>query len=579
MGTGKIKILFTSSVVKIRLLFLSVAFSLTGFLSIAQPRMMRPQGPVNEFSAIDGTSVLVYNLQAERDISSRAGFGPVFYVFPDVRMDSKQALELVGKLNLIGIAKEYGGRILIVNPSAEKWQDQDLDAFKRFIGTGGAPTNIKVIGIGSGATFVNQQLAATDLTGAIAGIVSIGGEPGKICKFPVPAFIGGKNAARVARPYQAASDSAPADPLQKVVVNADKRVDLETLFAEAWDKVLSCNYRYNNLFHTFYMSRGIDNPEGVKNFELVSIPMFKKSGIQRNVVEYPLVDMNAPSRPDNPDKYLWYEYIPKQAQDAAPGTVPLVVLLHGHGNDPRTQSETSGFPELAAEEGFMVVEMEWQGGNGYVPMGLDGIEAVVSVLRQKYPQIDGSRIYAEGLSAGAMTSNMLGIRKSHLFAAVAGHSGGIFSGNGLGYYAYGSEPLMNEAIQKRGHVQVGYCSVVGTHDDTIRYFNKDNWRGNPYLNVWRIYETVNGMPVTGDLDFNVDPTFGISLRDRELIHTGKSEDITIEFGQLYNDEIPMIRLMVINNYGHWNFKPAARLIWDFFRHFSRDTETKELHYQ
>ena len=87
------------------------------------------------------------------------------------------------------------------------------------------------------------------------------------------------------------------------------------------------------------------------------------------------------------------------------------------------------------------------------------------------------------------------------------------------------------------------------------------------------------MPVTGDLDFNVDPTFGISLRDRELIHTGKSEDITIEFGQLYKDEIPMIRLMVINNYGHWNFKPAARLIWDFFRHFSRDTETKELHYQ
>lgn len=178
-----------------------------------------------------------------------------------------------------------------------------------------------------------------------------------------------------------------------------------------------------------------------------------------------------------------------------------------------------------------------------------------------------------------MTSNMLGVRKSHLFAAVAGHSGGIFSGNGLGYYAYGSEPLMNEAIQKRGHVEVGYCSVVGTHDDTIRFFNQDNWEGSPYLNVWRIYETVNDMPVTGDLDFSVDPTFGFALRDRKQIHTGKSEDITIEFGQLYKDEKPMIRLMVVNHYGHWNFKPAARLIWDFFRHFSRDTETKELRYQ
>jgi hypothetical protein len=563
---------------KINRLLMTAIFSFVGVLAVAQSWMMQPQGPVNEFSAMEGTSVLNYNFQVERNIHSRAGNGPVFYIFPDCKLDNNQALELAGNLDLVNIIKEYGGRIMVVNPSSDKWQEQDLEDFRRLIGMGSSPTNVKVIGIGSGATFVNRQLAATELTGVIAGIVSIDGEPGKICRLPVPAFIGGKNAAKAAKPYQTTSDSAPADPLQKVVVNTDKKASLETLFAEAWDKVLSANYRYNNLYRTFYTSRGIDNPEGVKNFELVSIPVFDKLGIQRNVVEYPLVDMNAPSRPENPDKYLWYEYIPKQMQEAAPSTVPLVVLLHGHGNDPRTQSESSGFIELAAEEGFMVVEMEWQGSKGYQPMGLDGIEAVISVILQKYPQIDASRIYAEGLSAGAMTSNMLGVRKSHLFAAVAGHSGGIFSGNGLGYYAYGSEPLMNEAIQKRGNVEVGFCSVVGTHDDTIRFFNKDNWEGNPYLNVWRIYETINGMPVTGNLDFSVDSTFGFALQDRTTIHTGKSEDITIEFGQLYKDEKPMIRLMVINNYGHWNFKPAARLIWDFFRHFSRDTETKELRY-
>lgn len=557
---------------------MTAIFSFVGVLAVAQSWMMQPQGPVNEFSAMEGTSVLNYNFQVERNIHSRAGNGPVFYIFPDCKLDNNQALELAGNLDLVNIIKEYGGRIMVVNPSSDKWQEQDLEDFRRLIGMGSSPTNVKVIGIGSGATFVNRQLVATELAGVIAGIVSIDGEPGKICRLPVPAFIGGKNAAKAAKPYQTTSDSAPADPLQKVVVNTDKKASLETLFAEAWDKVLSANYRYNNLYRTFYTSRGIDNPEGVKNFELVSIPVFDKLGIQRNVVEYPLVDMNAPSRPENPDKYLWYEYIPKQMQEAAPSTVPLVVLLHGHGNDPRTQSESSGFIELAAEEGFMVVEMEWQGSKGYQPMGLDGIEAVISVILQKYPQIDASRIYAEGLSAGAMTSNMLGVRKSHLFAAVAGHSGGIFSGNGLGYYAYGSEPLMNEAIQKRGNVEVGFCSVVGTHDDTIRFFNKDNWEGNPYLNVWRIYETINGMPVTGNLDFSVDSTFGFALQDRTTIHTGKSEDITIEFGQLYKDEKPMIRLMVINNYGHWNFKPAARLIWDFFRHFSRDTETKELRY-
>lgn len=543
----------------------------------AQP-WMRPQGPLNEFSPMEGTSVLTYNLPMERDIHSRAGYGPAFYIFADQKLNEQTALSLANELNIIEIAKTYGGRINVVNPVGDKWQASDLQAVQEVLNRGGGATNLKIVGIGSGATFVNQYLAATDLTGAIAGIVSINGAPGKICKLPVPAYIGGKNAVKAAKPYQTASDVAPADPLQQVVVNPDAKASVAALFADAWDKVLSANYRYNNLYRTFYMSRGIENPEGIKTFELVSIPMFDKLGIQRNVVEYPVVDTNAAGNVENPNKYLWYEYLPKQVREAAPGTVPLVVILHGHGNDPRTQSETSGFVELAAEEGFMVVEMEWQGSNGYIAMGLDGIEAVISVLREKYPQIDGSRIYCEGLSAGAMTSNMLGVRKSHLFAAVAGHSGGIFSGNGLGYYGYGSEPLMNEAIQKRGYVEVGFCNVVGTHDDVIRFFTPDNWRGNPYLNVWQIYQTINGMEVTKDLDFRIDKTFGLQLQDRQQIHTGKSEDITMEFGQLYKNGKPMIRLIVINNYGHWNFKPAARLMWDFFRHFSRDTQTKKLNY-
>jgi poly(3-hydroxybutyrate) depolymerase len=222
--------------------------------------------------------------------------------------------------------------------------------------------------------------------------------------------------------------------------------------------------------------------------------------------------------------------------------------------------------------------MEWQGSNGYIAMGLDGIEGVISILKQKYPQLDPSRIYCEGLSAGAITSTMLGVRKSHLFAAVAGHSGGVHSGNGVGYYGYGSEPLMNEAIQKRGYVEVGYCTVVGTDDEVVKFLRPDNWQDNSYLNAWRIYQTINGMEVTDSLDFNTDATFGLQLQDRRQIQTNKGEGITMEFGQLYKDHKPLIRLIAINHYAHWNFKPAARLIWDFFRHFSRDMETKKLVY-
>lgn len=556
----------------------SLIISMIMLAANAQPPM-GPRGPENEFSAIDGTSAMNYNLPFSHDVHSRAGHGPNFYLFPDQKLDSQEAKALSKELGLIGWAKDYAGAVVVVNPVGEKWQASDVEAFHELLNKRGPATNIKVIGLGKGATFVNQHLAASEMTGAIAGIVSINGAAGKKVALPVPAYIGGKGASAAAKSYIATSKQATADPLLQVVVNTNTKASDAELLADSWDKVLSANYRYNNLHRTFYMTRGIDNPEGIKNFELVSFPMFDKLGIKRNVVEYPIVDMNrAGSNAENAPKYLWYEYLPAQAQNAAPNSTPLVVILHGHGNDPRTQSETAGFVELAAEEGFMVVEMEWQGSNGYIAMGLDGIEGVINMLLKKYPQIDASRIYCEGLSAGAMTSNMLGVRKSHLFAAAAGHSGGIFSGDGTGYYGYGSDPILAEATQKRGFVEVGYCSVFGTDDDVIRFYNKDNWQGNPYLNAWRIYETINGMEVTGDLDFSVDATFGFALKDREQIHTGKGEDITIEFGQLYKGDRPMIRIMAINDYGHWNFKPAARLIWDFWRHFSRNTETKKLEY-
>lgn len=570
---------FGEYLVTMKKIFFSFLLAATILNVSAQPPM-GSRGPENEFSQIAGTTAMTFNLPFNRDIHSRAGQGPQFYLFPDQKLDEKSALALAEELGLIQWSKEYSGGLVVVNPVGDKWQASDVEAFHNLLNRRGPATNIKVIGIGKGATFVNQQLAASDMTGAIAGIVSINGAAGKKVALPVPAYIGGKGTAASAKPYITASKQSTSDPLLQVVVNADTKASVPELMADAWDKVLSANYRYNNLHRTFYMTRGIDNPEGVKNFELASFPMFDKLGIQRNVVEFPLVDLNrAGASAENAPKYLWYEYIPLKAQQAAPHSVPLVVILHGHGNDPRTQSETSGFVELAAEEGFMVVEMEWQGSNGYEHMGLDGIEGAINVLLKKYPQLDASRIYCEGLSAGAMTSNMLGVRKSHLFAAVAGHSGGIFSGDGTGYYGYGSEPLMDEAKQKRGFVEIGYCSVFGTDDDVIRFYDKDTWQGNPYLNVWRIYETVNGMEVTGDLDFSVDATFGFALKDRQQIHTGKGEDITIEFGQLYKDDKPMIRIMAINDYGHWNFKPAARLIWDFWQHFSRDTETKKLEYR
>ncbi len=69
----------------------------------------------------------------------------------------------------------------------------------------------------------------------------------------------------------------------------------------------------------------------------------------------------AQAGPTGTVKALHYEYIPKTALNSRPKSVPLVVMLHGNGNDPRTQGESAGWPELAAKNNIILISVEWQG--------------------------------------------------------------------------------------------------------------------------------------------------------------------------------------------------------------------------
>ena len=89
---------------------------------------------------------------------------------------------------------------------------------------------------------------------------------------------------------------------------------------------------------------------------------------------------------------------------------------------------------------------------------------------------------------------------------------------------------------------------------------------------------MNGMPVVSEMDFAVDSVFGQKLQDRRTIVTNKGDGIVMETGQLYKGKVPMIRLVAVIGYGHWNFQPTARLMWDFFKHYRRDPVTKKLIY-
>ena len=503
-------------------------------------------------------------------------FSPMFLVYPDQPCDSLQAEALVKEMGMDSLLHTFSAAVCVMNPLGKTYDaKKDGEAFSAYLKRTRIANNLKVIGIGRGATFVNQAIAPQ--AEAVAGIVSIGGKAGKLAAddCPVPAFIAGQGSNRVAKAYikldkaekTAEEDGLttytnPDEPLLQVVVSSDTKATLKETFLRAWTTVLSKNYRFNNYKHTWYMG---GTPEQYGPYELEPYIMPEEWGIVRKTVENDLFGKGI---------FLWYEFHPKATLNAKEHSVPLLLLLHGNENDPRTQAETAGFIELCAQENFVVVEMEWQGSKDYAAMDMDGVEQVVYHLLRTYPQLDPSRIYTEGLSAGSATSTGLGIRKSYLFAAVGGFSAGVLPGN----YRFdcNKESLMNEAIQKRGTVEMPYFSASGTADMVVPYINKDNWRENSFFNAWQVYQTMNGMEVVQEADFTKDATFGIALENRQTIQTNKG--ISMETGELHKNGVPLIKIVAVNDYGHWNFKPAAKMMWDFFKQFSRDPQTKKLIY-
>lgn len=505
------------------------------------------------------------------------GFTPFYLVYPDKKVNEAQAMDLIKELGIDQQLNQFGISFGVVNPVGDTYNNEvDFKAFQTMVDSLRTFANLKIIGIGNGATFVNQTIANN--AGEVAGIVSINGKPGKAVAnaAPVPAFVVGKNAANIAKSYIATNKAKLTakekqmqiytnadEPLLRVVVSNTTTQTLGEIFQDAWETLLKKNYRFNNFRHTWY--------EGQKHgqygvYELEPFLNLDELKVKRNIVV-------------NEDRFgqsktLWYEYIPEGVMSAEKGSVPLVLLLHGNNNDPRTQADTSGWIQLAAKEKIFVAELEWQGKPGYAAMGHDGIETTVMALVQKYPQIDPSRIYTEGLSAGAMTSSALGIKKSHLFAAIGAMSGGLFPGGGV----FGGDAIYNEAVQKRGFVETAYVGVFGTDDAVIRYPKANDWKGNSVINAWQVYETMNGMDVVEDYDFGKNEAFGQTVQNPTTIKTNKGDGITMEIGYLNKGNVPLMKLVAVMHYGHWNFQPAAEQMWEHFKHFSRDIKTKKLIY-
>lgn len=126
-------------------------------------------------------------------------------------------------------------------------------------------------------------------------------------------------------------------------------------------------------------------------------------------------------------------HVPDQLPD---GPRPLLVLLHGGTQDAASFAHATGFDVLADEHGFLALYPEqvtganpmryWNWFNRSDQQRGSGEPAIIAGLVEEIAaqhDIDPSRVFVAGFSAGAAMSSVLGATYPDVFAGIGVHSG------------------------------------------------------------------------------------------------------------------------------------------------------------
>lgn len=117
----------------------------------------------------------------------------------------------------------------------------------------------------------------------------------------------------------------------------------------------------------------------------------------------------------------------------APARPPVILAFHGNGVNARQMVDFTGLNELADREGCVIVypngegrvpqARSWNAGNCCGHAHHHGVDDLGFIDRLRYrlvhSGVDPTRIYATGMSNGAMMSYLLAARRAEHFAAIA----------------------------------------------------------------------------------------------------------------------------------------------------------------
>ncbi|MGC3992861.1 MAG: hypothetical protein QM779_01805 [Propionicimonas sp.] len=247
----------------------------------------------------------------------------------------------------------------------------------------------------------------------------------------------------------------------------------------------------------------------------------------------------------------------------------LVYVSHG-GMQPINLCETNGFPELAGSQKFIAV-CPWNLGPSN-----DGVESefprILAAVRDRYP-VDDSRIYAVGYSAGSDATGVLACAYPDILAAVSPDPGGNLFAKGRWF----ADP---DSYAKNLPVQLPMICVGGTMDGGDRYpLTKAKHFAN--FNIWmkQIAKVSGYEPITMEesralVEESPDPVKSAFGFDFDQTFTASMEGLDWLFGDFLGENgVAVARFVAGVGLPHAQTKYHAPIIWDFLRHFRRDTAT------
>ncbi len=289
------------------------------------------------FSAADKLSI-------ETDNNTNAA---KFLVYVDKYTTKEEAEKMMDDMGITDIINKSASMAIVINAKDEStgvYTEDDVAVYNDILKNKVGPTtNLNLVGIGKGATFINQHLAQYDW--GVAGIMTYGGEAGKAPKYSVPVYVSNSDSA-VAEAYKdvnkatsvttegTMTTSVNPDSRFEIVVENSAKEDVNTAFKNAWETVLSKFGRIGNITRepgvgTWYTK---DNTVEREFMFFDSTDVIKN--VERTVYTEDLDGDGINS--------LWYVYMPEQSKNATEGSVPVVFLMHGNTN--LIAHQTDGVP-------------------------------------------------------------------------------------------------------------------------------------------------------------------------------------------------------------------------------------------